>query len=195
LNRIGAGPEERMTNLIVTVITFLLLLVCIGLFLKYIQKKAPILCLYCPAPVQPLADLTADDQKLILDYFRQHEHRVAPADEILVCPHCHVVYDDFVPLKSFRWLGIDDTMVYGGTGMVLQVYGGTCLGFCKQCGEYLQQEATHSTEIGEVSTQTAVCRKCSARYSWRPWPESGYLFLTPLDDTRILAQGPLLPGM
>ena len=149
----------RTTDLLLLVIAVLVGAIGLGFLLKKLVLAVAFPCRFCGRKLKAFAYLSDEDQYNILAYFRDHENRDPNTDRVFVCLNCRVVHDDFSPQE--------EEAEFRGRFTV-----------CKICGSRLRNCDLHDENI--------TCDECGTRCRWLVHQRSGFRFLTPPREARVL---------
>jgi len=120
----------------------------------------------------PLNSMSKDQRYLILKYFSDYERRTPEISAVFVCEECKHVHDDFSGEKRSR------------DYEYLQH-----LAFCKvcnhlMCGNFVVADIIQDHNVLDRINMT--CKKCGTVHKWTLHEESGYKFLMPPSESRVL---------
>ncbi len=147
------------------------ILLAIGALIWFLITSAGRPCPMCGAPdMMPFGKLPQSQQDDIRQYFRDEERRQFRSSQILVCPKCKSVHDDFSGEKRSRDLDL--------AGMLRPA----CTSFCKCCGRIIMYNATHEGIV--------TCPGCDTKYAWRQYGFNELFFFSPQTPIRILDKPP-----
>jgi len=138
-----------------------------GLFCWLIIKLyrvTPFPCQFCKNQrITRFKDLPDDLQHKIMHYFRFREKREPDTDGVFVCQECKTVFDDFSGEKKSGDIDNFGNMTW-----------------CKVCNTLMYGTVPGKKDI--------TCPQCGTKYEWQTHEESGFRFLVPLTDKRLLEE-------
>jgi len=164
-------------------IAFSVIALVAAVFMARYFMRTGIICQFCGDIDCKVWDRVADDVKVrILEYFRSYEKRSPDTSGIFVCDECKTVFDDFSGERASR--DVDSVTVSRGLHTRSIV---TCRTWCKVCNSLMQSCDPDNPSIR--------CRTCGTGYEWKTHEESGYRFLMPPENAKILERCDDLAGI
>lgn len=153
-------------------VAVLLFLVVVAM--RWLLRKAGLPCQFCDnMSCDRFRGLTPPEKDAVLDYFRRQEHREPDKRGIFICKACRTVFDDFSGEKN-SW-EIDTGRFCAGPYSKTMT---SCKTYCKVC---------NATMWGcDPDNDDIHCTRCGTHYAWTLHEKSGYRFLKPQGNVRLL---------
>lgn len=153
-------------------LVFLGIIVVVAAVAKILIRAVGAPCQFCEnRKLARFTRLSAPQQHSVLSYFRAHEGREPDLSSVFVCLDCKTVHDDFSGEKR----SMDMDMISAPVGGVSVSLART---FCKVCNALMQGCDPENEDIH--------CVRCGTKYRWQNYTETGFRFLMPPRESRIL---------
>lgn len=148
------------------IISLVLTFVAAIVGMVWLVRLIGLACQFCSnSRVSFFNELTAEQQDTILDYFQTYEHRTPDTKAIFVCCDCNTVFDDFSGEKK---------------SMEADYGRGGCRTWCKACHQMVYECNLDNDNIG--------CPDCNTPYKWDVYKDTGFRFLMPPPNTKLLSK-------
>ena len=170
--------------------------------LRWIIRRIGCNCHICGYRMNYFSELSIQDQREILGYFRIHEKRDPDTSAFFVCMRCSIVYDDFSGEKrsmdgdnrSLCKICNSPSVWYMASRMIPGEIGrfrGKNAGLIKNI-ECLRCERNPMDVSDCVLCDTAIkvtgCRQCHTLYTWSTYKGGKYKYLVPLTGRAVLKE-------
>ena len=167
---------------------------------RWLVRRVGCDCHQCGNRMSFFRELTPEEQKEILQYFRIHENRDPDTSAIFLCDHCLIVYDDFSGEKK-SMSGDNRSLCKVCNSPYVNYLGhavrtGAVAGFREANSKYIEEveclrcerkpSGYGSCVFCDTAIKPTVCYDCHTLYIWRQVAPSKYKFLVPLTDKAIL---------
>ncbi len=176
--------------------------------LAWLIKRVGCNCHECGRRMDSYDELSPEKQQELRRYFLKEEGRLANFDEMFVCPHCHLVYDDFSGEK--RSMEGDERSyckVCGHPSVHYLYYAGLRRGRdiireaypaladkyeCLQCGG---DRTGVDCVMCDAEPKLFACPRCITLYRWYSPEYTNMKFMKPLTDESLVKEPSLKVGM
>ena len=153
-------------------LVFLGMIVVLAAAAKMLTRAVGAPCQFCEnLKLTPFTQLPVQQQRSVLSYFRAHEDREPDLNSVFVCLDCKTVHDDFSGDKRSMDMDMISSPLSGASVSLART-------FCKVCNALMQGCNPGNEDIH--------CVRCGTKYRWHNFAETGFRFLMPPKESRIL---------